>query len=77
MATMNFSIPDDLKEAFNAAFEDENKSAIIAGLMRRAVEERQRKASGEALLDQMRRLRAMGPSFTSDEIRKAREEGRS
>ena len=28
MGTMNFSIPDDVKEAFNKAFEGENKSAV-------------------------------------------------
>ena len=30
MGTMNFSIPDDVKEAFNRAFEGENKSAVIS-----------------------------------------------
>ena len=39
MGVMNFSIPDDVKDAFNAAFEGQNKSAIVADLMRRAVEE--------------------------------------
>ena len=34
MGVMNFSIPDDVKEAFDAAFENENKSAIVAELMR-------------------------------------------
>ena len=38
MATVNFSVPDDLKAAFNAAFEGRNKSAVIAGLMREAIE---------------------------------------
>ena len=42
MATMNFSIPDDVKEAFNKAFEGENKSAVITRLMRRAIEEKER-----------------------------------
>ena len=31
MATMNFSIPDDVKEAFNKAFDGQNKSAVVAG----------------------------------------------
>ena len=42
MATMNFSIPDDVKEAFNKAFDSENKSAVITTLMRRAIEEKER-----------------------------------
>ena len=45
MATMNFSIPDDVKEAFNKAFEGENKSAVVARLMRRRRRgERERKS---------------------------------
>ncbi len=33
MATVNFSVPTQVKESFNRAFEGENKSAIIARLM--------------------------------------------
>jgi predicted transcriptional regulator len=39
MGTMNFSIPDDVKDRFNALFEGQNKSAVVARLMVRAVEE--------------------------------------
>ena len=42
MGTMNFFIPDDVKEAFNKAFEGENKSAVITRLMIRAIEEEER-----------------------------------
>jgi len=34
VATVNFSVPDEVKEAFNQTFEGQNKSAIIAALMR-------------------------------------------
>jgi hypothetical protein len=37
MATMNFSVPSDVKEAFDKAFKGENKSAVLTGLMRQAV----------------------------------------
>ena len=37
MATVNFSVPDDVKEAFNEAFEGQNKSAIVTELMREAI----------------------------------------
>ena len=30
MATVNFSVPADVKNAFNKAFEGENKSAVLA-----------------------------------------------
>ncbi len=76
MGTMNFSIPDEVKEAFNKAFESENKSAIVADLLRRAIEERQQKKRGAELLEQMRKLHQMGPKFTDAEVRKARHEGR-
>ena len=39
MATVNFSVPDAVKEAFNAAFKGKNKSAVIAELMMKAVAE--------------------------------------
>ncbi len=38
MPTVNFSVPEDVKDAFNTAFEGQNKSAVIADLMREAVE---------------------------------------
>lgn len=38
MATVNFSVPDEVKQLFNASFEGKNKSAIIADLMLQAVE---------------------------------------
>ena len=76
MSVMNFSIPDDVKEAFDAAFEGHNKSAIVAALMRRAVEEQTHKSRGDELLQQARRLHAMGPAVSDADIKAAREEGR-
>jgi len=77
MGTMNFSIPDDVKYAFNEAFKDENKSAIVTELLRRAIEDKQRKLKNESFLDQIRANRAMGSrGYSEEEIRKAREEGR-
>jgi hypothetical protein len=80
MGTMNFSIPDDVKDAFNKAFEGENKSAIVAGLMRRALEERKRRAKQDkeldALIEELLRIRAEDPPATDEEIRRARVEGR-
>ena len=43
MSTVNFSVPEDVKNAFNTVFEDQNKSAVIADLMREAVERDQRR----------------------------------
>ena len=76
MATVNFSVPDDVKEAFNEAFEGRNKSAVIAALMREAVErvrsgQRSREAIGRIL--ERRRGR---PVLSDGEIRAARPDGR-
>ena len=72
MATVNFSVPDEVKAAFDKAFGDQNKSSIIAELMRRAVRERELKIRRERLFRQLSSARARRPSITSEEIRKAR-----
>jgi hypothetical protein len=61
MATVNFSVPDDVKRAFQEAFANENRSAVIARLMQQAVEDKKRQqrraAAVEALLDLRRKQR--------------------
>jgi len=76
MATVNFSVPDEIKEAFNKAFEGENKSAIIARLMREAVEEKERQEQRKAIIEEIIKLREQGPVVSEEAIRKARQEGR-
>ncbi len=50
MATVNFSVPEEVKRAFNETFKDQNKSAIIADLMREAIERtHQRQRQSEAI----------------------------
>ncbi|MFB6261508.1 MAG: hypothetical protein ABEJ96_01220 [Thiohalorhabdaceae bacterium] len=77
MATVNFSVPDEVRDEFNEAFAGENKSAIIARLMREAVEERQRQERRGAAIEGLLRLREEMPSLSEEEIREAREAGRS
>lgn len=77
MGTMNFSIPDDVKEAFNEAFKDENKSAVVAELMRRAIEERRRATRAADFRARLEAIHANSTrTYTDEEIRRAREEGR-
>ena len=38
VATVNFSVPEGVKKAFNSMFKGRNKSAIIVSLMSEAVE---------------------------------------
>ena len=76
MATVNFSVPDDVKIAFNEIFHDRNKSAIIADLMREAVERAQKKQlSHEAVMSILER-RMNAPAITEEQFRAAREQGR-
>ncbi len=72
MATVNFSVPDEVKMEFDKAFGDQNKSSIIANLMRRAVRERKLQIRRERLFRQFRVARGSRPTFTSEEVRKAR-----
>lgn len=74
MATISFSVPHDVKEAFNRNFEGQNKSAVIAELMRRAIAEAlTRRKETFRILTEGRKDRA---AVTDEEFRKIREEGR-
>lgn len=76
MPTVNFSVPEDVKDAFNSAFEGQNKSAIVAELMREAVArvelQRQREAAAKRILE--RRNRA--PLRSAAQLARARRTGR-
>lgn len=76
MATVNFSVPDDVKEAFNIAYQGQNKSAVIADLMREAIERAERKQRSHDAILRIIERRQHAPSVTDKEIRSAREDGR-
>jgi hypothetical protein len=76
MATVNFSVPDDVKRAFNATFAGQNKSAVIARLMREAVEEEQRKQRRTEALERLEARKAERPPLSRDELAAAREQVR-
>lgn len=76
MATVNFSVPDQVKESFNRTFEGENKSAIIARLMEQAVDERRRQARRAAAIDGLIALRREQSPVSDKEIARARRMGR-
>jgi len=77
MATVNFSVPDEVKETFDKTFGDQNKSAIIADLMRRAVREHQLQIRREQLFRQLTRARVRRASATAEQISKVLASGRS
>ena len=76
MATVNFSVPEEVKDAFNTVFDGQNKSAVIADLMREAVEREQRRKRHCSAVDRILANRINAPRFSEPEFRAAREEGR-
>ena len=52
MTIMTIRIPDDVKAAFDKAFEGEDKDAIIADLIRKALDMRTEKGPAEARYSQ-------------------------
>lgn len=76
MSTVNFSVPDDIRAEFNAAFAGQNKSAIVADLMREAVERAKRKERSHAAIGRILARRETAPTVTVASFRKARELGR-
>jgi metal-responsive CopG/Arc/MetJ family transcriptional regulator len=68
MAVINVSIPDDLKKAFDKAFKGMNKSAVVAEMMRRAIEEQERKQRLKETVAGIRAIAAAGPPVSTEEI---------
>lgn len=77
MATVNYSVPDEIKDAFNAAYQGQNKSAVIAELMMEAVERAARKQRHREAIANILARRAETEPVSEEEIRAAREELRS
>ena len=76
MPTLSFSVPAYVKEAFNAAFKGQNKSAVMADLMREAVKRAQSKQGGKDAYLRILAGRREAPAITEEQFRAAREEGR-
>ncbi|HEX3664872.1 MAG TPA: hypothetical protein VHU23_06550 [Rhizomicrobium sp.] len=76
VATVNFSVPDDVKSEFDRVFGRQNKSAVIADLMRKAVAEERRRKHRMSMFRELTRLRADRPSLPDANLRAARTSGR-
>jgi len=77
MSTVTFSISDDLKEVFNATFEGQNKSAVIAELMREAIDRAQRQQRHRDAVERIVSRRSSAPAVTESQFNAARREPRS
>ncbi len=76
MATVNFSVPEDVKAEFDKVFGGQNKSAVIAELMREAVTEAKRRKQREHIFRKLTQRRAERPSLSDAQIRASRTIGR-
>jgi len=76
MATVNFSVPDQVKKAFNKAYAQENKSAVIADLMRDAVARKNRIKARRGALRRIAARRNAREAVSERTLRSARENGR-
>ncbi len=71
MATVNFSVPPDVKEAFNKAFRRQNKSAVLTELMRQAVDERRRRQRRAKAVEKLLTLRKRVRRVSDKDVRTA------
>ena len=76
MATVNFSVPSDVKEAFDKVFGRQNKSAVLTELMRQAVEEKRRRQRRAKAVEKLVALRKRSRRVTDKAVRAARRHGR-
>jgi len=74
MATLNFSVPEDVRREFNALFKNENKSAILTKLMKQAIEEKKQQQRRAMAIDNILQLRKTQAPVSTDELTQAREE---
>ncbi len=76
MPTMNFSVPEDVKQAFNATFKGQNKSAVLTQLLRSAIAQAQQQRLREAALERILGDRSTAPVRSSTQLSAARKAGR-
>jgi hypothetical protein len=56
MATISFSVPDDVRDRFNEVFAGHNKSAVITTLLLHAIAEEERRRRSLSLVERLRLL---------------------
>lgn len=76
MATVNFSVPDEVKRKFDKAFTGKNKSRVIADLMERAVQEQEATKRRSKAIESLLARRLTKRPVSTKQIQRAREAGR-
>ena len=76
MANVNFSVPPDVKDAFDKAIRRQNKSAVLTELIRQAVDERRRRQRRAKAVEKLLTLRKRARRVSGKDVRVARRRGR-
>jgi hypothetical protein len=74
MSTVNYSVPEDVKQEFNQLFVNENKSAILTKLMQQAIAEKKQQQRRQLAIDKILQLRESQAPVSTADIEKARKE---
>jgi len=77
MASVKFKIPDEVEDAFNAAYADDDKDAIVTELMREAIKRAKRQRERHEAIRRILDRRSNAPIRSAAKIAAARREGRS
>jgi hypothetical protein len=56
MATMTFSVPDDVRDRFEKVFKGNNKNAVITTLLLHAIDEEERRRRSLRLVERLRHV---------------------
>jgi len=72
MATVSFSIPDDVRDRFDVVFKGQNKNAVIMTLMLNAIEEEERRRRSLSLVERLRLVGGRASPAASEDAGRAR-----
>jgi hypothetical protein len=76
MATVTFSVPDEIKAEFDRVVGGQNKRAVIAQLMQQAIADVTGRARREKLFHTLTQRRKQRPTASNEQIHTARTSGR-
>jgi hypothetical protein len=69
MATMRFSVPDEVRDRFEKAFRGHDRSAVVTGLMLLAIQAEERRRRSLSLVERLRRVGDGAARPAADPIR--------
>ena len=74
MSTMNFSVPERVKEEFNKYYAGENKSAVLTRLIEEAINAKKKQEQRAKAMDAILEFRKATKPISDEEIYRIRQE---